>query len=77
MGMASRLKKRVVKMMNTAMCYASGTDCAECQFSRPVLAEEHCLQVGQRNMTLAPFAKKWGAHVLGSFLLLRDPSGQS
>jgi hypothetical protein len=64
-------------MMNTAMRYASGTEGAECQFSRPVLAEEHCLQVGQRNMALPLLAKKWGAHVLGSFLLLRVPSGQS
>jgi hypothetical protein len=75
--MASRLGKRVVKMMNTAMCYASGTDGAKCQFGSSVLAEGHCLKVGQRIMALPLLAKKWGAHVLGSFLLLRAPSGQS
>ena len=64
-------------MMNTAMRYASGTDGAESKFSSSVLAGEDCLQVGQRNMALPLLAKKWGAHVLGSFLLLRAPLGQS
>jgi hypothetical protein len=64
-------------MMNTAMGYGSGTEGAACKFNSSVLAGEDCLQVGQRDMALPLLAKKWGAHVLGSFLLLRVPSGQS